>query len=99
VSAEIIQFPVLNENRANIERRIRDALDAHGPKVCGFALVVWGEDGRSTADLGTHTPESGMVIPEILVPDFVRNRLLACKIEDWTLDSVRGYQAPPEDPA
>lgn len=97
MSAELLSLPDIEENRRDIEYRIRRVLDSHGKGMCGFALVVWGADGRSTADLGTKTPDNGLVIPEILVPDFVRNRLLAVKIEDWTVDTVRGYQTPPSD--
>lgn len=93
-----LDFPQFNENRAAIEKRIRAVLDAQGDDICGFALVVWASDTRSTADLGAKVHD-GSVIPEILIPDFVRNRLLAVKIEEWTVDTVRGYVAPSDDPA
>jgi hypothetical protein len=98
MSAEIIQLPAISENRSNIEKRFRAVLDAQGDDICGFALVVWGSNTRSTADLGAKI-HAGSVIPEILIPDFVRNRLLAVKIEEWTVDTVRGYVAPDDDPA
>jgi hypothetical protein len=99
MTATLLNFPAPNENRRLIEKRIRAVLDAHGSDFTGFALVVWGPTGRSTADLGVDSASSKTIIPEILVPDFVRNRLLAVKIEDWTVDTIRGYQAPSDDPA
>ena len=71
--------------------RVMDALD--GP-VAGMAVVVWGPDGASTAGM---TIGRASRIPQILAPDFVRNRLLAERIESWTLDSVEG--PPPKDGA
>lgn len=56
-----------------------------GPNLSGISLVTWGKDGSSTCML-----LSDGQIPGILVPDFVRNRLLAKKIEDWTIDTVNG---------
>lgn len=53
--------------------------------LAGYAVVVWRADGGSTAYL-----QSNGQIPSILVPDFVRNRLLAQKIEDWTVDTLNG---------
>lgn len=53
--------------------------------VAGFALVAWGPDGSSVAEMQVSKASN---IPSMLVPDFVRNRLLAQKIEDWTLDEV-----------
>ena len=96
MSATILQFPTISENRKNIEKRFRAVLDAHGEDICGFALVVWGSDTRSTADLGVKIHD-GSVIPEILIPDFVRNRLLAVKIEQWTIDELN--PPPTDDPA
>lgn len=58
----------------------------HGDNVAGFALVIWGSDGGSTCDAQV---ADGSSIPTILVPDFVRNRLLAQRIEQWTLDDFR----------
>lgn len=55
------------------------------PDIAGIAIVVWSADGGSAANLRI-SPASK--IPSILVPDFVRNRLLAERIEQWTLDSV-----------
>ena len=103
MSAEIVQFLISNENRAHIERRIRDVLDAHGSDIRGFALVVWAKDGMSTADFGHQAlkdGETGPIMPDILIPDFVRARLLALKIEEWAVDTIRGnHQKPPDDPA
>lgn len=96
MSCVFIELPEKSKNRALIEARIRAVLDAQGDDICGFALVVWGSDTRSTADLGCEVT-NGPHIPTILVPDFVRNRLLAQQIEVWTVDSMNGYEPPPKD--
>ena len=77
--------------RKRIDERIKTLLDNQfedGGSLTGFALVVWGADGTSCADMMS----SGGVTPEIMIPDFVRNRLLAEKIEHWTIDSVNRSQ-------
>ncbi len=71
-------------------RRVDRVMAALDGRVAGMAIVVWGPDGASVAGM-TVTPISK--IPSILVPDFVRNRLLAECIESWTLDSIEG---PPQ---
>lgn len=53
-------------------------------RVEGFAVMIWGSDGSTVY---AHTDGS---IPSILVPDFVRNRLLASRIEAWTIDTING---------
>lgn len=57
--------------------------------LAGYALVVWQTDGTSTAFL-----QSDGKIPSILVPDFVRNRLLAMRIEDWTIETINDQRGP-----
>ena len=57
----------------------------YGKNIAGFALVVWGSNATSVAML-----ESDGRIPSILVPDFVRNRLLARQIERWTIQEING---------
>lgn len=66
-------------DRIWIESHIRDLLDSHGDDISGFAIVVWDKSGASTARMQSVHPS----IPVIYVPDFVRNRLLALKIEEW----------------
>lgn len=73
--------------RKAIETSIKRQIDnqtADGSMIAGYALVVWGYDGKSTAKSFT----DGGVSPSMLVPDFVKNRLLADKIEDWTIETV-----------
>lgn len=62
------------------ENRMQRVIDAHAERIAGFAIVVWAPDGASTA-LTVANETSRM--PSILVPDFVRNRLLADTIERW----------------
>lgn len=89
--ADLRIFPgVENTDRRYVERDMRVVLDAHcriDPAIAGFALVVWSPDGTSTCM--SRINESNM-IPSILVPDFVRNRLLADRIERWTIDTING---------
>lgn len=63
------------------EDRLKKVIAAHDERIAGFAMVVWAPDGASTA-LTVVNETSKM--PSILVPDFVRNRLLADTIERWT---------------
>jgi hypothetical protein len=72
-------------DRAYIEERVRGVLDAHDHDFCGFAFVVWGSDARSTTFASTN---DGSRIPVALIPDFVRNILLADRIEAWTIERL-----------
>ena len=70
-----------------IEDATKEVLRQHGAAdLAGFAFVVWGRDGESTCDCANLEGH----IPTILIPDFVRNRLLAWRIEGWTLDTING---------
>ena len=57
-----------------------DAMISDGRPVVGMALVLWDGDGGSAAALKAYP---GSLIPSIAMPEFVRNRLLAAKIEEW----------------
>ena len=89
MSVEVVNLGVCNEERRLIEHRIRSVLDAHGDDLRGFALVVWGSDGTSTADSGVRNTGNQTVIPPILIPDFVRNRLLGMTIEQWAIEAIK----------
>lgn len=71
-----------DDARARALRDVRMCLDGQ-KEVAGFAFVVWG-DADSTA---AHWAGPESTIPAILIPDYVRNRLLAMQIERWTLDT------------
>lgn len=70
--------------RAQLKKVVAWAMEMDRP-LGGAAIAVWDIDGSSICDL-----QSNGTIPAILVPDFVRNRLLAAKIEDWTIDTLNG---------
>lgn len=70
----------LERCRAVVSQHLRD-----GAEIAGFAVVVWGTFGESTCCMHC---EDGRPFPSILAPDFVRNRLLADRIERWTLETV-----------
>jgi len=78
-------------DRRYIEQDIRDVLDAHSGAgfgsndFAGYAIVVWSRDGSSTCSARCNEHSQ---IPTALVPDFVRNRLLADRIERWTSDAI-----------
>lgn len=80
-------------DRQRIERLVRSVLDGHfaagDANVGGFAFMVWDVNGSSTCECRNVDGH----IPEILIPDFVRNRLLAFKIESWTIDTVNEASA------
>ena len=80
-----LEQPVEKARRA-IMRETADMIDgfhSEGPAVVGFALVIWDADGGSSA---TVRAGAGSTIPSIAMPDFVRNRLLAAKINEWGKD-------------
>jgi hypothetical protein len=91
-SLQLLRKPVSPE-RGCVEAELRRVLDNHtnaagDRNVAGFAFVVWDGEGGSTAGMELYTVEGGKTIPGVLVPDFVRNRLLAGKIEQWTLNTI-----------
>lgn len=64
----------------------KETIEAQGEDFVGFALVAWGADLSSTSECKV---SQGSRIPTILVPDFVRNRLLAERIEEWTVEGLK----------
>lgn len=90
--------PEVDANRGKAERFIRETLDQHpGSELAGYAFVTWGPDGGSTC---TQWVGPGSTIPTILIPDFVRNRLLAATAVSWTIQDVNeqlGF-SPSDDP-
>ena len=85
----LLQAPE-ERSRQRCLQMVRETVDA-AEDVGGWAFVVWGPDGASVAAVGV--PRSN--IPSILVPDFVRNRLLAYRREDWTLETVNDQWGAP----
>lgn len=69
----------------NVMKRVEQCLSAQGSDVAGFAFVVWGKEQDSTCDAANYCSP----IPHILIPDFVRNRLLAERIVDWAVEQVK----------
>jgi len=68
-------------DEAWIMQDVKDALAAHSAdkgNYGGFALVLWDRNGASTVAQQTW---HGLVTMEI--PDFVRERLMADRIERW----------------
>ncbi len=66
-------------DRRDMMAAMREALDEHDDDVVGYAIVLWNWEHDSTAI--SRVRDGG--IPTILVPDFVRNRLLAERILIW----------------
>lgn len=52
-----------------------------GRPIVGYAVVLWDADLGSTASLRAG---QGSTIPSIAMPEFVKNRLLAEKITEWS---------------
>jgi len=75
-----------NSARAYALTSARQVISSFGTDLAGFAVVAWGRDLESCADACNFDGR----IPAILIPDFVRNRLLAQRIEAWTLDALNG---------
>lgn len=76
----------------HVPKRLAEMCQQHldaGSNIAGYALVIWGSDSSTTADMQTL---KGNSIPLILAPDLVRNRLLALKIEEWSVNQMRNNQ-------
>lgn len=86
--ARLSIFPTSDATRGYMERHIHEVFDGHGDDLAGIAIVVWGSDNASTCYSGIGDGKNQ--IPSILIPDFVRNRLLAERIEKWTLATING---------
>lgn len=81
---------IKNEDRAACERDIRAVLDAHtkaGSDIAGYAFVVWAHDFASTT---TSYSGPSSLVPALLIGDFVRNAIVADRIEGWTIDRING---------
>ena len=75
-----------NSVRAAVLTRVRENILWFGDRrIAGFAMVVWDEDQTWIADLENFNGK----IPLALIPDYVRNCLLAQQIEEWTPQAIR----------
>jgi hypothetical protein len=61
-------------------RGLVDAIQSDGMPIVGYAVVLWDADGGSNASL---VAGAGSTIPSIAMPEFVKQRLLAAKIQEW----------------
>ena len=82
---EIVNLPVDEDLKYVLDMVRRVMLPHKGQEVAGCTFMVWNVDGSSTCQTDI---KDGSRIPSILVPDFVRNRLLAERIERWAVDAV-----------
>jgi hypothetical protein len=82
------------KERAHILGRIRTLLESHKTLPDGWAFVVWDEKMCSSSDFVVGKSfRSGL-----LVPDFVRERLMANRILDWAEQDARHLMGlPPSD--
>lgn len=77
------------EKLATASGRMIECLGSAVP--VGYVLVCWEANGQIRS---MRMGSNGNPIPSILVPDFVRNALLADTTEDWTIDAInksRGF--------
>lgn len=81
----VMPGPTRDDDLRYAERRLLETIRSTQGRVAGFAMVAWSPDNGSVSVL---TVNEGSKIPSIMVPDFVRNRLLAAQIEAWTLDTL-----------
>lgn len=72
-------------DRAYVMRRVGQVVETLDGPVAGFAVVVWGPDNKSTALMNV---AANSKMPLMMIPDFVRNRLLADQIERWTIADI-----------
>ena len=76
----VVRLPTTAErDRKEVERKVKNVLDAHDSAIAGMAIVVWADDGTSTADLRCWRGS----VTRMQAPEFVKNRLMAEKILDW----------------
>jgi hypothetical protein len=77
-----LEQPIEKARRALMQETAQmvDEFHRDGRVMVGYALVIW---DASTASSATIRCGAGSTIPSIAMPDFVRNRVLAAKIEEW----------------
>lgn len=89
-----IHESAMNSVRAEVLTRCREAILLHGDdEIAGFAIVVWDKNSESTADLENFSGH----IPSGLIPDYVRNLLLAERLESWAVARVKRLLGLPPD--
>lgn len=70
----VLHTPSKAEDRDFVETIIGKCLDYDiGPRIAGFAFVVWGPSNSSVAY--SYAGEASL-IPKVMVPDFARERLM-----------------------
>lgn len=62
-------------------RSLVDTAQSDGRPIVGYAVVVWDAENGSSASLQVGR---GSSMPSIAMPEFVKNRLLASKILEWS---------------
>lgn len=79
---ELLRLRRAKEDEAEVRNRVEvllQSMSGDGVPIAGFAFVVWDGQGASAA---TMLSRRG-TLPESLIPDFVRSRLLAEKVLVW----------------
>jgi hypothetical protein len=81
---DVLRPPVTDGPRKSlaVKSRVAEVLAAQGNDIAGFAFVVWASSGASCAKMYCGHGS----FPSSYAPDFVRNRLLAEDIINWTTD-------------
>lgn len=81
-SAKILVMPDhATEDRIACLRRVREILDQQGRSLAGVAFVAWDSNMCSSAFIAA---ASHSRIPVMAMPEFIKNRLIAAKIEEWS---------------
>jgi hypothetical protein len=70
---------------ADVRGQVLECLSAQGPDIAGFSFVVWGRDGGSTCAARANMRSQ---IPPIMIPEFVKARLMAEEIVKWSVEAV-----------
>lgn len=74
-------------SRLRVEALVRQVLTAHLGQmqdIGGFAFIVWDSDMGATADC-----RSNGAVPSAVLPEFAKTHLLATKIEQWMIETLR----------
>lgn len=79
---KLMIFPNQGEiMRRRVLDQVKEVLSGHGDDIAGMAFVVWASDNGSTASLRGGPSSS---VPIIAMPEFIKQRLIAEKIDDWS---------------
>lgn len=85
---ELLYVPLAEDHKPQLIRDdVERLLSEHrwSRPIAGYAIVMWDEEMLSNGEMRVWNNP----IPSMLVPDFVRNWLLAHRTEEWTIETLK----------